>query len=466
MNTPVDCGVTAPLSFGQEQLWFLDQLTPGQTTYNVMLTTRLRGPLDVPALRGAVTLLVERHEALRVTISATDGVPFQVVSPPAEVELPILDHSASAGQEQQAAVQATIEELSRQPFDLQIGPLYRYWLLKLAEDHHLFVQQVHHVISDGWSSGLIEPGSCRGLRGAAGGPAAAVRAARLAVHPVRQRAAGAAAGCGPGGGTLLLGGQACRPAGAGVPDRSAAAGGAEPAGRLADPGLLAGPAAATARAGPGPGRLAVHGDAGRAERGAQPGQRPAGHSDRRADVEPGRSGSGRRRRPVRQHGRGALGPVRGSHLRGVARARHGSKPGAVRAPGGAVPPDRGSGAAGTRSGPQPALPDRDAGAGRRQLRRQPGPGRAFLRVRPDALDGLALRHGHRLHRVPERTEGFRRVLPRPVRRMADRGVAAPDGDGAHRRGAGPHAAAVPAADPHRNRAAGTAAARQGGAVRL
>jgi amino acid adenylation domain-containing protein len=155
MNTPVDCGVTAPLSFGQEQLWFLDQLTPGQTTYNVMLTTRLRGPLDVPALRGAATVLVERHEALRVTISATDGVPFQVVSPPAEVELPILDHSASTGQEQQAAVQATIEELSRQPFDLQVGPLYRYRLVKLAEDHHLFVQQVHHVISDGWSSGLM-----------------------------------------------------------------------------------------------------------------------------------------------------------------------------------------------------------------------------------------------------------------------------------------------------------------------
>jgi len=154
MNTPVEC-VTAPLSFGQEQLWFLDQLTPGQTTYNIMLTTRLRGPLDVSALCRSVTLLIERHESLRVTLSATDGVPFQVVSPPAEVEVPIVDHSALAGDEQQAAVQATLDELARQPFDLQVGPLYRYRLLKLAEDHHLFVQQMHHAISDGWSSGVM-----------------------------------------------------------------------------------------------------------------------------------------------------------------------------------------------------------------------------------------------------------------------------------------------------------------------
>ena len=155
MNTPTAATVTAPLSFGQEQLWFLDQLAPGQTTYNVTLPTQLRGPLDLAALRSSLTTLVERHEALRVTLVATDGVPQQVVAPPGEVDLPVIDLSELAGAEQHAALQATVEDLAGRPFDLQAGPLHRYWLVKLAEEHHVFVQQVHHAISDGWSSGLM-----------------------------------------------------------------------------------------------------------------------------------------------------------------------------------------------------------------------------------------------------------------------------------------------------------------------
>ncbi len=69
------------LSFGQEQLWFLDQMNPGETTYNVPTAYRLRGPLDLPALEGALNLLVARHDQLRVTLHAADGVPYQVVAP-------------------------------------------------------------------------------------------------------------------------------------------------------------------------------------------------------------------------------------------------------------------------------------------------------------------------------------------------------------------------------------------------
>ncbi|WP_275299669.1 condensation domain-containing protein [Streptomyces sp. S8] len=81
------------LSFGQEQLWFLDQMNPGETTYNVPTAYRLRGPLDLPALEGALRLLVARHEQLRVTLHAADGVPYQVVAPVEDTPLPVTDLS-------------------------------------------------------------------------------------------------------------------------------------------------------------------------------------------------------------------------------------------------------------------------------------------------------------------------------------------------------------------------------------
>src|SRR5947207_5182711 len=155
MTTSTELLTGAPLSFGQEQLWFLDQLTPGQTTYNILLASRLRGPLDIDILRRCLTLLVERHEALRVTIHATDGTPFQVVSPPAEVDLTFVDHSALSPEAQERAIEESIGELSNLPFNLEEGPLYRYRVLRLAEDHHVFMQNLHHVVTDGWSSGVM-----------------------------------------------------------------------------------------------------------------------------------------------------------------------------------------------------------------------------------------------------------------------------------------------------------------------
>src|SRR5438445_12934375 len=71
-----------PLSSGQEQLWFLDQLSPGETTYNISLAYRLRGRLDVEALRRSLTLLVGRHEALRASFGARDGKPLQTITTP------------------------------------------------------------------------------------------------------------------------------------------------------------------------------------------------------------------------------------------------------------------------------------------------------------------------------------------------------------------------------------------------
>src|SRR4051794_8963764 len=91
MTTQEHGVVDAPLSFGQEQLWFLDQLAPGTTTYNMLLAARVRGPLRLDLLERSLTLVAARHEALRATFHTADGVAFQRISPPGDVELEVVD---------------------------------------------------------------------------------------------------------------------------------------------------------------------------------------------------------------------------------------------------------------------------------------------------------------------------------------------------------------------------------------
>ncbi|WP_018349673.1 non-ribosomal peptide synthetase [Longispora albida] len=145
-----------PLSFGQEQLWFLDQLAPGETTYNILLAWRLRGEVRTDLIRRALTVVVGRHESLRVTIHAADGTPYQVIAPaPSSVDLPQVDLSALGPDEQEKAVQAAISEQTYQPFDLEQGPLYRFTLFKLSEEDYVLCQGYHHIATDGWSSAVM-----------------------------------------------------------------------------------------------------------------------------------------------------------------------------------------------------------------------------------------------------------------------------------------------------------------------
>ena len=143
------------LSFGQEQLWFLDQLSPGSTTYNVVLATRLRGALRADLLRRSLTVVVGRHEAMRATFHSVEGVPFQRIGSAGEVELEVVDRTGRDLVARERAIEESLLELSDRPFDLERGPLYRYLLLKLAADDHVFVQSLHHIITDGWSSGIV-----------------------------------------------------------------------------------------------------------------------------------------------------------------------------------------------------------------------------------------------------------------------------------------------------------------------
>jgi amino acid adenylation domain-containing protein len=144
-----------PLSFAQQRLWFIDRMGPGLPLYNLPAAVRLRGPLDVAALGRAFEHLVARHETLRTTFSERDGLPVQVIADPAHFELPVTDlsHLAADGRESEALRLA--DEEASAPFDLTAGPLLRVKLLRLTEDEHVLLLTMHHIVSDGWSMGVL-----------------------------------------------------------------------------------------------------------------------------------------------------------------------------------------------------------------------------------------------------------------------------------------------------------------------
>jgi amino acid adenylation domain-containing protein len=148
-----DPGASAPLSFAQQRLWFLDQLYPGRSTYNIARRIRIGGALDLEALRRALDAIVARHETLRTTIVAVDGTPQQRVAPALSIPLPITDLGALPDRETQAQ-RLAVEEV-RRPFELARGPLFRAALLRLQPEEHLLVLTVHHIISDAWSLGVL-----------------------------------------------------------------------------------------------------------------------------------------------------------------------------------------------------------------------------------------------------------------------------------------------------------------------
>ncbi len=144
-----------PTSFAQQRLWFLDQLAPGSPLYNMPASVRLPPDVDVEALRRVLAEIVRRHEALRTTFVAIDGEPLQVVAPSLDLpmlELDLRDHAA--GDREQQARRIVAEEAGR-PFDLARGPLVRASVLHLADDDHVLLLTIHHIVSDGWSMEVL-----------------------------------------------------------------------------------------------------------------------------------------------------------------------------------------------------------------------------------------------------------------------------------------------------------------------
>jgi len=152
---PVSKEMPLPLSFGQQRLWFLNQLDPDSALYNIPTAVRLRGALDVAALEGTFRAIIGRHESLRTTFTVADGVPVQVISNDFEVPLRVLDLTSLDDSKREAEALRLANEDALRPFDLEHGPLLRILLLRLSAEDHLLICTTHHIISDLWSRGVL-----------------------------------------------------------------------------------------------------------------------------------------------------------------------------------------------------------------------------------------------------------------------------------------------------------------------
>jgi amino acid adenylation domain-containing protein len=145
----------ARLSFAQQRLWFLDQLMPGSSVYNIPAPVRLTGPLDLAALKRGFEEIIRRHESLRIKFITIDGQPFQVVTPHAPLDLKAVDLGSLPKEQQEDEIKRVANLEAQVPFDLSTGPLLRVTLVKLAGDDHVLLSTMHHIISDGWSMGIF-----------------------------------------------------------------------------------------------------------------------------------------------------------------------------------------------------------------------------------------------------------------------------------------------------------------------
>ncbi|MFQ3684170.1 amino acid adenylation domain-containing protein [Roseiflexus sp.] len=144
-----------PLSYAQQRLWFLDRLEPESALYNNPAIVRLRGRLDIAAFECSLNEIVRRHEAMRTSFAMINGRPVQRIAPELLIELPLVDLSRLPMPERDAEARRLATEMAEQPFDLARGPLVRAMLLRLTEDDHIAVLVTHHIVSDGWSVGVL-----------------------------------------------------------------------------------------------------------------------------------------------------------------------------------------------------------------------------------------------------------------------------------------------------------------------
>ncbi|HVJ91897.1 MAG TPA: amino acid adenylation domain-containing protein [Labilithrix sp.] len=137
-----------PLSFAQQRMWFLDRFEQGSTSYNIPAAVRLSGPLDVQALAASLQEIVRRHEALRTTFPSSDGRVYQAINDTFALPLPVTEV-------QESEVRRLADEEAQKPFDLARGPLMRATLLRVAPQDHVLLLTMHHIVSDGWSMGVL-----------------------------------------------------------------------------------------------------------------------------------------------------------------------------------------------------------------------------------------------------------------------------------------------------------------------
>ena len=144
-----------PLSYSQERLWFIEQLEGGTPIFNLIGVVNLTGDLDTAALAESLNRVIERHESLRTKFGAVDGVPVQIVLDERPVTLAVEPVEAATDDERQALVRQSVRDEAGRPFDLADEPLLRARLLRFDDNHHALFLTVHHIVSDGWSVGVL-----------------------------------------------------------------------------------------------------------------------------------------------------------------------------------------------------------------------------------------------------------------------------------------------------------------------
>jgi amino acid adenylation domain-containing protein len=149
--TRADRSQALPLSFAQQRLWFLEQLNPGSSGFNIPFALTLTGALNVEALRLAFEQLVARHEVLRSTVHSDQGEPWQRIETAQAFALPVTDLQQVPAQEREPAIQVYLSEVFGQPFDLTQAPLMRARLLQLDAQTHVLAIALHHIAVDAWS---------------------------------------------------------------------------------------------------------------------------------------------------------------------------------------------------------------------------------------------------------------------------------------------------------------------------
>ena len=144
-----------PLSFTQQRLWFLNQLEPGNTAYNIFAAVRLQGLLKQDALEQSFRTILNRHEALRTCFKTVNGLPHAVVSPANLYRLPVVDLSQLSQIDWENQIRQIAEAEAQIPFNLSIAPLWRLKLLRHSDREHVVLLTIHHIAADGWAMGVL-----------------------------------------------------------------------------------------------------------------------------------------------------------------------------------------------------------------------------------------------------------------------------------------------------------------------
>ncbi|NEO70811.1 non-ribosomal peptide synthetase, partial [Moorena sp. SIO3H5] len=144
-----------PLSSAQERLWFLNQLEGASATYNIPAALRITGNLAINALEKTLSEIINRHEVLRTSFSTINGTPIQVIHPDSSIKINVVDLQKYPDQERETVLQQEVQHEATTPFDLEVAPLIRCKLWQLDTTEYVLLLTMHHIVSDGWSIGIL-----------------------------------------------------------------------------------------------------------------------------------------------------------------------------------------------------------------------------------------------------------------------------------------------------------------------